>query len=186
MAHRTAPEPSHRHNAQQIRHQRLRHIRRRYRMVERLWYGGVPTSLMPGHFAKWNTSCNCWMCNKQNWPDTRPHIVGADLDLKESLLEMVTTDDDCPRQGADGAVTLDELERKCREAIAENRGRILGAVVFLEMPGQWCARQQELWDGGPVGMIVKQSDEAHIIVAYGAGYLLGHIEQRRAEEAGTH
>ena len=33
------------------------------------------------------------MCNKQTWPDTRPKTVGADLDFKEALLEIASSEE---------------------------------------------------------------------------------------------
>ena len=79
----------HRHATEHIRHQRQRHIKRRLKTMNRVWYRGVPKNWPPGRFAKWNTSCNCGMCNKQNWPDTRPGVVGAYLDFQEALRELV-------------------------------------------------------------------------------------------------
>ena len=77
-----------RHSAEHIRQQRQRYVKHRYRMVCEVWPLGVPEHMTPGHLAKWNTSCNCWMCNRQNWPDTRPRTVGTDLDFREALLEF--------------------------------------------------------------------------------------------------
>lgn len=56
--------------------------------MNQVWYRGVPKDWPTGRLAKWNTSCNCWMCNRQNWPDKRPSTVGADLDFREALLEL--------------------------------------------------------------------------------------------------
>lgn len=80
--------PLRRHSADQIRRQRQRHAMRRFNLMRRIWYRGIPENIAPGRFAKWNTSCNCGMCNRQNWPDTRPSSVGADLDFKEALLDL--------------------------------------------------------------------------------------------------
>jgi len=76
------------HSTEQIRHQRQRYVRRRLKTMSQVWYGGVPKDQPPGRFAKWNTSCKCGMCNKQNWPDTRPRTVGADLDFKEAVFDV--------------------------------------------------------------------------------------------------
>lgn len=80
--------PLRRHSAEQIRHQRRRHISRRLKIVNQVWRRGILEGLPPGRLAKWNTSCNCWMCDKQNWPDTRPSTAGADLDFREALLDL--------------------------------------------------------------------------------------------------
>lgn len=76
------------HSTEHIRNQRRRYSQRRYQLVNRTWLAGVPEGMTPGHFAKWNASCNCGLCNRQNWPDTRPSTVGAALDFKEALLEL--------------------------------------------------------------------------------------------------
>lgn len=76
------------HSAEHIRQHRQRYVKRRYQMVRSVWPLGAPEHMTPGHLAKWNTSCNCSMCNKQTWPDTRPRTVGADLDFKEALLDL--------------------------------------------------------------------------------------------------
>jgi hypothetical protein len=42
------------------RHHRQRIIEKRKRIILDCWEGEMFTS--PGKLAKWNLSCNCWMC----------------------------------------------------------------------------------------------------------------------------
>lgn len=79
-----------RHTADHVRHQRERYIARRVKLMRRLWGDGGPGTVPPGRFAKWNTSCNCGLCDHQRWPDTRPRTVQAVLDCREAMSELRT------------------------------------------------------------------------------------------------
>ena len=77
-----------RHTLEHVRHQREHYIARRVTLLRRLW-GDVGHGTIPaGRFAKWNTSCNCGLCDHQWWPDTRPRTVQAVLDFQEAMSDL--------------------------------------------------------------------------------------------------
>ena len=78
----------HRHSTQHTRHQRERWIDRRVRLLDRIWCGGFPSEWPRGKVAKWNTSCNCWMCDDQRHRDTRPRTIQAEIAMREQVAEV--------------------------------------------------------------------------------------------------
>lgn len=61
-----------RHNTEHIRHHRERYINKRLNILRMI--KGSAWNPPPGRLAKFNLSCNCLMCNKQNHEDVRYHI----------------------------------------------------------------------------------------------------------------